>query len=166
MFMRKLKQKIVFGNRHIAIITVWTLIFVSSNNFYAVHVRELQKIAGIRSLIMCIGYHEVDQKSGHTNEVNAGTSSIKIIGQTRYSWEAMPSSPTHGINITTYVSIITHNRKQRFFCFSSVLPFDLRQITYKFCLCVALVLSSCEWEKSNVFGRVQPKIGSRSCYHH
>ena len=75
--MRKLKQKIVFGNRHIAIITVWTMIFVSSNKFYPVLVRERQKTAGIRSLMMCIGYHEVDQKSGHTSEVNADTSSKK-----------------------------------------------------------------------------------------
>ena len=91
----------------------------------------------------------------------------KIIGQSGYSWEATQLSPTHGINITTDASIITtQNKKQRFFCLSLVLSFDLRQITRKFCLYVALVLLSCEWAKINSFGRVQPKVVSRSCDHH
>ena len=66
-FMRKLKQKIVSGNWHITIITVWTTIFVSSNDFFPAHVRGRQKTAGMRGLMTHLGYPDIDLKSGHTS---------------------------------------------------------------------------------------------------
>ena len=66
-FMRKLKQKIVSGNRHVTIITVWTTIFVSSNNFFPAHVGGRQKTARMRGLMAHLGYRDIDLKSGHTS---------------------------------------------------------------------------------------------------